>query len=220
MTTTITTTIKTNAATPTANRQTQRTRAALVKAFIELVLSEGFEKLTVEQIATRANVGRSTFYLHFAGRDDILKATMMHPSEPLARIVGEDLDASELVPILTHFIEQKSRNRVFFKEPVRRIWADKLAEMIEVRLIRLVATHVKPTTLPLPLIAIAIADAQISLVTRWLTSKQIAKPEAVAAALIASTHGQVAALMFGRSDVRLLIDPQRPGKVVAAPIAS
>jgi AcrR family transcriptional regulator len=207
-------------ATPTVNRQVQRTRAALVTAFIELVLSEGFEKLTVEQIVKRANVGRSTFYLHFTGREDILKATMAHPSGPLARIVGEDLEPSELVPILTHFIEQKSRNRVFFKEPVRRVWADKLAEMIEGRLTRLVETHVKPTTLPLPLIAIAIADAQISLVTRWLTSKQIANPEAVAEALIATTHAQVAALMFGRSDVRLLIDPRRLGKVVKASIAS
>jgi AcrR family transcriptional regulator len=55
-----------------SNRQTERTRKALETAFIQLVAEKGYEAVTVSDITERANVGRTTFYRHFQGKEDIL----------------------------------------------------------------------------------------------------------------------------------------------------
>src|ERR1039458_6052583 len=71
-----------------ADRRIERTRQALMRALVDLLLSEDLESITIASIVARADVGRSTFYTHFRGRDDILKASLSFPSAPLARIVG------------------------------------------------------------------------------------------------------------------------------------
>src|SRR6266404_7607300 len=48
------------------DRRTERTRAALMSAFLELILSRGYEAVAIADIIRKANVGRSTFYLHYA----------------------------------------------------------------------------------------------------------------------------------------------------------
>jgi AcrR family transcriptional regulator len=54
------------------DRRVQRTRQALHEALVELILEKGFEKVTVQDIIDRANVGRSTFYLHYRDTEDLL----------------------------------------------------------------------------------------------------------------------------------------------------
>src|SRR5690348_11110043 len=120
------------------DRRIERTRSALMTAFVDLILSEGYEAVTVDRVAERANVGRSTVYLHYTGNEDILKQSMTRPSSFLAVMIGHDLTSADLVPILTHFAEQRRTNRVFFIEPIRPLWVKCLAEMIEPRLARLV----------------------------------------------------------------------------------
>lgn len=53
------------------DRRIQRTRKALHEAQIELILEKGFDKVTVQDVIDRANVGRSTFYLHFKDIEDL-----------------------------------------------------------------------------------------------------------------------------------------------------
>jgi len=53
------------------DRRVARTRAALQQACMSLILKKGHEAVTVGSICKAANVGRSTFYLHYSGKDDI-----------------------------------------------------------------------------------------------------------------------------------------------------
>ncbi|PDT10227.1 TetR/AcrR family transcriptional regulator [Rhizobium sp. M1] len=53
------------------DRRVARTRAALHRALISLILKKGYDPVTVEEICEAANVGRSTFYLHYASKDDL-----------------------------------------------------------------------------------------------------------------------------------------------------
>jgi AcrR family transcriptional regulator len=183
-----------------ADRRAQRSRTALMTTFVDLLLSEGYDAVTVERIAERANVGRSTFYLHYTGKDDILKQSMMRPSSHLATVVGCDLTPDILVPVLNHFFQQRKTNRVFFISPIRPLWVKCLAEMIEPRL-ALVARHGRGRpVLPLPLIALQLAEAQIGLIAGWLMATSATKPEAVAESLIASTRAITAALLRVASD--------------------
>lgn len=55
----------------TPDKRIQRTRKALHEALIELILEKEFDKVTVQDVITRANIGRSTFYLHFKDTEDL-----------------------------------------------------------------------------------------------------------------------------------------------------
>jgi AcrR family transcriptional regulator len=54
------------------DRRIARTRAALRRALVELILEQGYESVTVQQIIDRANVGRSTFYAHYLDKQQLL----------------------------------------------------------------------------------------------------------------------------------------------------
>ncbi|MHB8875490.1 MAG: TetR/AcrR family transcriptional regulator [Myxococcaceae bacterium] len=50
----------------------QRTLRTLREALIELMLERGWEDTSVQHVCDRADVGRSTFYTHFADKEDLL----------------------------------------------------------------------------------------------------------------------------------------------------
>jgi AcrR family transcriptional regulator len=54
------------------DRRVQRTRQTLQNALSELILEKGYEKVTVQDVIDRANVGRSTFYAHFEDKEQLL----------------------------------------------------------------------------------------------------------------------------------------------------
>src|SRR5579883_1932312 len=56
----------------TPDRRVLRTRRALREALIQLVLERGWEDVGVQDVCERADVGRSTFYLHFADKEELL----------------------------------------------------------------------------------------------------------------------------------------------------
>lgn len=54
------------------DRRIKKTKDAIVKAFIELMSEKNFEKITINEIAERANVNRGTVYLHYTDIYDLL----------------------------------------------------------------------------------------------------------------------------------------------------
>ncbi|MDR3573521.1 MAG: TetR/AcrR family transcriptional regulator [Anaerolineaceae bacterium] len=54
------------------DRRIQKTKDAILEAFIELMAEKDFEQLTINEIAERANVNRGTVYLHYADKYDLL----------------------------------------------------------------------------------------------------------------------------------------------------
>ncbi len=54
------------------DRRVLRTRTTLRDALIQLILERGWEETSVQDVCDRANVGRSTFYTHFADKEDLL----------------------------------------------------------------------------------------------------------------------------------------------------
>lgn len=194
---------------PKADRRTERTRAALMSAFINTLLSEGYEAITVEGIAERANVGRSTFYMHYKSKEEILRESMSRPSSMLAVLVGGDLPMEPIVFWMDHFHEQRRRNAIFFEGPVRSIWARRLAELIEPRLTA-VARHTRAQpSLPLPLLARQIAEMQLGMIGSWLNAKQATRSDAMAEALVSATRATAAALLRLKPETSLLIPGEK-----------
>ncbi|MGH2577250.1 MAG: TetR/AcrR family transcriptional regulator [Actinomycetota bacterium] len=54
------------------DRRVRRTRELLRGALIAMILEKGYERVTVQDIIDRADVGRSTFYAHFRDKEDLL----------------------------------------------------------------------------------------------------------------------------------------------------
>lgn len=55
------------------DRRVQRTRGALRDALISLLHERGWDDVTVRDICDRANIGRSTFYLQFRSKEELLE---------------------------------------------------------------------------------------------------------------------------------------------------
>jgi AcrR family transcriptional regulator len=158
---------------------------------VDLVLTKGFAALTVDEVADRANVGRSTLYAHYGGLVGLLRASLETPSAPLAAIVGGGVGADQIVSQLQHFRDQRRRNRMFFDEPIRGIWIKRLAELIEPRL--------GPTSgLPSAFVALQIAELHIALIRHWLDARPSPSAEAVANAMMAATRALHATLADAR----------------------
>jgi AcrR family transcriptional regulator len=173
------------------DRRVQRTRQALMSAFIDLVLAQGYEALTAADISRKANIGRSTFYLHYTGKAALLAESIQRPANQLADCVGGNLAPKQLIPLLNHFWEQRAVNRTFFADPIRSLWVKILAALIEPRLAARTGS-VQPD-LPRSFVALMVAEMQIALITHWLTCKSTLKAELIAATLVANTRAILSA---------------------------
>lgn len=95
------------------DRRVLRTRKALKNALKGLILEKGYEAVTIEEITDKANVGRTTFYLHYRDKEDLLMRSIEELVEDLiaqmariplqaSRLQGEDAPwASSLAETLT-----------------------------------------------------------------------------------------------------------------------
>lgn len=77
------------------DRRVARTRATLQRALTSLTLKKTYEAITVEEICEAANVGRSTFYAHFAGKDDLKRSGLEHLRRQLRDHQRDALATSE-----------------------------------------------------------------------------------------------------------------------------
>jgi AcrR family transcriptional regulator len=63
------------------DRRIQRTRPLLQEALFHLIIERGYEGITIADITERANLGRTTFYLHYRDKEDLLQEsikTLLH----------------------------------------------------------------------------------------------------------------------------------------------
>lgn len=58
------------------DRRIQRTRKLLQDALIAVVTEKGYDRTTVQDIVDRANVGRATFYAHFADKETLFHSRL------------------------------------------------------------------------------------------------------------------------------------------------
>lgn len=123
---------------PKADRRILRTQRALFGAMIELILENGFDSMTVAEIAERANVGRSTFYAHYADKQDLLQGSIAGLSEFLREHVEAALARPEVdthpalsfcLPMAEHVAENRNLHAMFQRGGGGALVAELMHEM-------------------------------------------------------------------------------------------
>src|SRR5688572_22610974 len=74
------------------DRRVEKSKRALADALVRLMIDKGYEAITVADIAERANVGRSTFYAHYADKEDLLQESLQGLRQHLTTVAPRRQD--------------------------------------------------------------------------------------------------------------------------------
>jgi AcrR family transcriptional regulator len=174
------------------DRRIERTRGAVLAAFGHLVLTVGYDRISVRDIIERAGIGRSTFYDHFEDKDDVLRQSVEPVLAILAATLADAPPPAQLTAVVAHFSDSRRLLRAFFDGPPRRLIARYLAELIEVRV---TTTNDIAPLLPATMVAAQLAESQLGLVQSWLEDPDRVDAATVASALVLTTRAAARALL-------------------------
>lgn len=128
-----------------ADRRIQRTRALLHEALGSLIRDKAYDRITVADILDRAKVSRSTFYIHFRDKDDLLTSSMrallfgvLSTEGGVTRDPAERMVAFSL-PLLTHIHQHRrsakarlgERGRAILHEHLRRVLSEWIVHTLD-----------------------------------------------------------------------------------------
>ena len=92
----------------------QRTRDALGDALIALMQEKPFNLITVQEVLDRADVGRSTFYMHYSDKDDLFMSDADEFFERISMVLSVRGEKSDRVAPVREFFTHAGEMRQFF----------------------------------------------------------------------------------------------------------
>ncbi len=171
---------------PAADRRVRRTRGLLHEALFGLIGEKDYDRISVSEILERANIGRSTFYMHFRDKDDLFasaiqeKLESMRAADPasgnpvgpimgFSRAVFEHIDSNRAAG----GARMGRRGRAILHEHLRTV----LARWIRDEMAR--ATRVRartPRGIPTELVAQHVASTLVLVLDWWVDSDCASSP--------------------------------------------
>lgn len=161
------------------DRRSQRTRRRLGDALTALMLEKPYDRITVQDIIARADVGRSTFYAHFDGKDGLLSANFEWLLDQLDR-AWTAAGPPRLVFPVAQFFEHVRQHRGLYEALTRGRGLEFLftrghaavARKIERQLERWPGLADGPAAIPRPALAHIAAGALLAWLRWWLDNKR------------------------------------------------
>jgi AcrR family transcriptional regulator len=173
------------------DRRVERTRELLQKALMDLIAERGYDSITIQDIVDRANLGRTTFYLHYNSKDELFMSCheaivgefhigLLHP------LTREELLSPQIPPEMAsayrHLEEGREllypifqgRDSQFILRQIR----DRSAREIEANL-RAVFVEAD-SAIPFEMLANYLVGAQITLMQWWLEKRRSHTAESLA----------------------------------------
>ncbi|WP_416148969.1 TetR/AcrR family transcriptional regulator [Salipaludibacillus sp. HK11] len=162
------------------DRRVLKTRRAIHEALSSLMQEKKYSKITIQDIIDRANVGRSTFYSHFATKDELLFSSVEDLLEILNQYIKSyiehDGDKPRLISVLDFFehIQEnskimkglfKSEGADLFFEKVEAYWNDGIEEYLQSKL-----PIGKEPKVPIKILTNHISSSLLNLLKWWVNN--------------------------------------------------
>jgi len=152
-------------------------------ALIGLMHEKPFEAITVQQVIDRADVGRSTFYTHYRGKDDLFLSDVEDFFEGMATLLARRGDTSNRVAPVRELFAHVAEARELYGtliaagkiNDVMELGQGHFARAIEQRLARLLPVPEKGS-MPRAATAHALAGAMLSLMSWWIDHEMTGSP--------------------------------------------
>jgi AcrR family transcriptional regulator len=166
------------------DRRLQRTRQSLRDALFDLMMENRYDRITIQDIIDRANVGRSTFYAHFQDKEELATYSLEWIFEQMTQdMLHSSAPNQQLVPTLNlfqHVQEQQATFRALARGRGLALFIEKgqvyWNKQIEVQLSALVPKGKKPT-MSLVLLSNYVTSTLVTLLKWWLDNKMPYSPE-------------------------------------------
>jgi AcrR family transcriptional regulator len=96
------------------DERVRRTHERLGSALVALIQEKSIDDVTVQEVLDRASVGRSTFYLHFRDKNDLLLSQLEKFLEMMSTALSVRKEKSHrVVPVAEMFEHIGSQNKVY-----------------------------------------------------------------------------------------------------------
>ncbi len=179
---------------PKTDRRKLRTRKLLRQALMDLIIEKGYANISIQDITDRADVSRTTFYLHFKDKDELLAVGTREMYDEMVSVYAAFSPGEiEEKGYYESFLEPAdfvhvANNADFYRAMLSEKGApaflvdvqDYLAQVLNDFCLKIIKDDQKPA-LPLDFIAHALAGMEIGIIHWWLHHDQMQKsPEMVA----------------------------------------
>jgi AcrR family transcriptional regulator len=180
---------------PKTDRRVSRTRHALREALLFLMEEQDYNVITVEEITARADLGRTTFYLHYRDKEDLLLeelVDLVHElTQQIARISitqwqAEKLPQPPILMIFQHVAANEKMYRLILEgEGISKV-TERLCSIFEEAVIRFSQTEgevqemLLKSEVSMNFLASYFAGALLTTTGWWLKQGSVYSPEAIA----------------------------------------
>jgi AcrR family transcriptional regulator len=166
----------------------RRTRHALEDALISLILEKGYDAVTIEEITDRADLGRTTFYLHFRDKEELLMNAIdtmiedflaQHETQPLTKqMLNKNIKYTPegfthygylIKQIFIHAQENADLYKVMLRGEGSKKAIQRLTEISKQEFMRRMRNFPNlQSKVPLDVLAVHFTGSILQLVTWWL----------------------------------------------------
>ncbi len=171
-----------------SDRRISRTRRQLKEALFALIIEKGYDAVTIEDITTRADLGRTTFYLHYRDKEELLLELIDTISDELMEQVApiraaielkNPLEGSNLQKAIQIVFQHAAENHQLYliilhgegstraASRVREIIAEKVSDVLSAS-IEARALHLE---IPIEIFTHHFAGSLLGLITWWLENE-------------------------------------------------
>src|SRR5690606_5016268 len=126
------------------DRRIQRTRQLLRDALMALIIERGYENISIQDITDKANVSRTTFYLHYRDKEELLLTSLIEMyNELVARLQPlsrEELEREGITPRLLapddfeHVAAHADFYRAMFSSKGSAVFVERVLQYLEAQL--------------------------------------------------------------------------------------
>jgi len=164
------------------DRRTQRTHRNLTHALVDSVTEKRFDEITVQNLIDRADIGRSTFYLHFRDKEDLIQQSWEgFLGFCVAQIDWPKVGTGAFFPVVLLF-SHLQEVQPFYRGLVRSRKSESLmksgSEYLSLKMAEGLKANLKHhPPIPIPILANYVATELFALLQWWLDERMPYPPE-------------------------------------------